>query len=75
MSGESAKAIHMILNVSKTMDMESAIVAARTLYLATRDPELKAIMDRAELCWYQWRDDSDYNQLTQVCVNVMSHMF
>ena len=55
--------------------MERVLTDARVLYHATLDPELKAIMDRAELCWYQWRDDSDYNQLMQVCANVMSHMF
>ena len=62
-------------NYSKTMDMEHALVAGHTLYRATRDPELKEILDRADLCWSKWNDASDYNQLMQVCANVMSHMF
>jgi len=55
--------------------MECALVSARTLYRATRDTELKAVLDRAELCWSKWNDASDYEELMQVCSNVMSHMF
>ena len=57
------------------MDMERAIVAARRLYHATGDSELKAIMDRAELCWCKWRDDSDYRALMEKCADLMSRLF
>jgi hypothetical protein len=57
------------------MDMERALVAGHTLYRATHDPELKEVLDRADLCWSKWNDASDYNQLMQVCANIMSHMF
>jgi len=60
---------------SKTMEMERAIVAARTLYRATGDVALKAVMDRAELCWGKWGDASDYDALAQVCTDVVSHLF
>ena len=54
--------------------MARALVAARTLYHATGDNELKAIMDRAELCWGKWRDDSDYRVLMQKCADLMSQL-
>jgi len=57
------------------MDMGSALNAGRALYRATRDEELKAVLDRAELCWSKWNDASDYEELMGVCSNVMSHMF
>ena len=63
------------VNHSKTMDMERALVAGHTLYRATHDPELKEVLDRADLCWSKWNDASDYNQLMHTCVIVTSHMF
>jgi hypothetical protein len=57
------------------MDMERALTNARRLYNMTRDQELKVVMDRAELCWCKWRDDSDYHALVAVYSAVMSHLF
>jgi len=53
--------------------MERALTNARTLYNMTRDHELKVVMERAELCWCKWRDDSDYHALVAVYSAVMSH--
>ena len=61
--------------VNKEMDMDRALVAARALYQATGDIELKGVMDRAELCWGKWRDESEYCALMQVCSDVMSQLF
>lgn len=55
--------------------MDRAINDARALYHVTSDYELKAVMDRAELCWGKWRDASDYHALVRVCADVRSHMF
>jgi hypothetical protein len=57
------------------MDMDRAIKDARTLYHVTSDYELKAVLDRAELCWGKWRDASDYPKLMRVYADVKSHMF
>jgi hypothetical protein len=57
------------------MDMERALVAARALYHVTGDTELKAILDRAELCWGKWRDASDYRALIEKCSEVTSQLF
>jgi len=57
------------------MDMDRALTNARRLYNMTRDQELKVVMDRAELCWCKWRDDSDYHELVAVYSAVMSHLF
>jgi hypothetical protein len=57
------------------MDMDRAINDARTLYQLTSDYELKAVLERAELCWGKWRDASDYHALVRVCADVRSHMF
>jgi hypothetical protein len=59
---------------SKAIDMDIALNDARSLYKATRDRELKAVIDRAELCWYKWRDDSDYRRLMETYADVMSHV-
>ena len=59
----------------KNMDMERALTNARKLYNMTRDHELKVVMDRAELCWCKWRDDSDYRALMEKCVDVLSCLF
>ena len=64
--------LHIVI---KEMDMDGALVAARTLYCATGDKELKGVMDRAELCWGKWRDETDYCALMQVCSDVMSELF
>jgi hypothetical protein len=55
--------------------MDRAITNARSLYNVTRDSELKEVLDRAELCWSKWRDDSDYQALTEKCDVVLSHLF
>jgi hypothetical protein len=60
---KSGECVNTLNRVSKNMDMERAITNARTLYNMTRDHELKVVMDRAELCWCKWRDDSDYHTL------------
>jgi len=59
----------------REMDMDRALVAARTLYRATGDIELKGVMDRAELCWGKWNDASDYRMLMEKCACVMSELF
>ena len=55
--------------------MDRAITNAHRLYNITHDHELKVVMDRAELCWCKWCDDSDYRALIDKCVDVMSRLF
>ena len=75
MCDEHGKINTKIFSATKNMDMDRAITNARSLYTATHDSELKEVLDRAELCWYKWRDDSDYHALVRVCADVRSHMF
>lgn len=65
----------MINHPTNVMDVERALTDAHVLYHVTGDLELKEIMDRMELCWYQWRDDSDYSLLMEKCARVMSQLF
>ena len=75
MSVESVNTFTNAFSASKNMDMDRAITNARRLYNITRNHELKVVMDRAELCWGKWRDDSDYRALIDKCVDVMSRLF
>ena len=49
--------------------MDKLIAFAKRLYERNKDPELYQVIQRAELCYYKWNDDSDFELLLQKCTN------
>jgi hypothetical protein len=55
--------------------MESALKTATNIYASTHNSELKAILDRAELCFRKWGDTSDYKPLMEKCTDILLTLF
>ena len=61
--------------MEQAIEMKSALKTATKLYASTHNSELKAILDRAELCFHKWGDTSDYKPLMEKCTDVLLTLF
>ena len=59
----------------RALEMEHALKTATKLYASTQNSELKAVLDRAELCFHKWGDTSDYKPLMEKCTDVLLTLF
>ena len=61
-----------LLDLRIHRDMDKLLSVSRDVYEETHHVGLWHVIQRAEVCWARWGDDSDYDELVRYSIDALA---
>ena len=71
-AGLSTAMLDQVLDLRVHRDMDKLIQVSHDVYNETHHVGLWETLQRAELCYAQWGDETDYDDLIRYCIDALA---